>query len=150
MHDRDEHEVDLLLPPQAGRSRTRDGVRTRRLPFRDDEVEHVHGVPLTRPLRAAVDLVMWGTERDQPALDWLWRNGVDPSAVRADLSTRRSNAWTVRGLAVLARVGTDDAHPLAAHPLTDPATVWALGRNGLSRNGLGRNALSRNASPVMR
>lgn len=134
VHDRDDHEVDLLLPPQAGRSRTRDGVRTRRLPFRDDEIEHLHGVPLTRRLRTAVDLVMWGTERDQAALDWLWRGGVEPDAVRADLSARRSNAWIVRGLRVLARVRADEVAPLAAEPLTDPATTWARNRNGLSRN----------------
>lgn len=132
--DRDAHEVDLLLPAVAGRSRTREGVRTRRLRVRPDEVEDRHGVPLTRPVRTAVDLAMWGTGRDQDALDWLWCHGVATAAVRAELAGRRSNAWTVRALDVLARVDLADPSPLAAVPLTDPATVWAHGRDVFSPN----------------
>jgi hypothetical protein len=101
---------------------------------RTDEVEHWYGVPMTHPLRTAVDLLMWGTDRDQDALDWLWRGGVDPAAAQTDLSARRSSVWTVRGLDVLELSTRGEPAPLAAVPLNDPATVWAQGRDALSPN----------------
>ncbi len=132
--DRDDHQVDLLLPACAGRVRPREGVRTRQLAFGPADVEHRHGVPLTQPVRTAVDLVMWGTDRDQDALDWLWAHEVTTRQVRDDLSRRATSPWTFRGLEVLARVRRGEDAPLAAVPLTDPVTVWADGRDALSPN----------------
>lgn len=127
--DRDGHEIDLLVPPRNGRSWQRDGVRTRRLAVRDDEVEQLLGVPVTTPVRTAADLVVWGSDRDQEALDWLWRRGTEPAAVRAELVGRTSTRWNARGLQVLRAVEAGTPAPLRTLPLVDPVTTWSRARD---------------------
>lgn len=134
VQDRDDHDVDVIVPGRPGHSRPREGVRARQLALGPEDVERCHGTPLTTPLRTTVDLLMWGTDRDQDALDWLWSHGVGPLRVRDDLRGRPSSPWTARALDVLSRVRRRQVAPLASVPLTDPVTVWARGRDALSLN----------------
>ena len=117
-HDRctDDHEVDLLGPPELS-GRSRDGVRLRLVPLRHDEVEHVHGTPVTSAVRTAADLVLWGTGRDDAALAWCWEHGTDPAAVAEDLAGRGPVPGIARAARVLRAARSGVPVPLQRFPL---------------------------------
>lgn len=118
----DDHEVDVLAPPSVG-TRPRSGLRLRLVPVSRDEIEVVHGVPVTTAVRTAADLMLWGSWRDDAALTWLWGRGTDPAAVAEDLTARGPVRGLPRAARVLAAVRAGHPSPLARHPASRGVTA---------------------------
>jgi len=121
----DHHAIDVLAPPSAG-TRPRPGLRLRLVPLARDEVEVVHGAPVTTAVRTAADLALWGTGRDDLALAWLWEHGTDPACVAEDLTARGPVRGLPRAARVLGAVRAGHPTPLARHPAGRDAQVGPL------------------------
>ncbi len=121
-----DHMIDLLVPPGTGPRRHRTGLRLRQTRVLPDDAENVHGVWVSTLGRAAADLLLWGSGRDDPALAWLWARGVDPAQTWQHLVARGRVAGRHRAALVLELVASGCDDPLARAPVDDPACYPAL------------------------
>lgn len=106
-HDREELDVDALLPPGLHRLDV-PGVVYRRATLRRGETTTVHGVRVTSLLRTAVDLACWARSLSEATvrLDLCLQAGLSRTELAACEPERRRGAVQARRAIDLARAGS--------------------------------------------